>query len=545
MVFQLIGSLGFLLYGMKLMSNGIQKSAGEKLQSALNFMTGNRFVGLLTGVIITMIIQSSGATTVMVISFVNAGMLTLTQSVGVIMGANIGTTVTAWIVALFGFSFNMSSFAIPLFGIGFALTTFSTLRKENLGEAIMGFGLLFVGLGMLSSTVSPENPFLRSLANLQGMGAFSLFLGLIIGTAITALLHSSSAMSAIILTLAYNGLISWEFSASMVIGSNIGSTIDAIMAAAGTTVEAKRTALVHVLFNVFGAVLSLMFLNPLLNLVDFIVPNQLMDKIIINISTLHTLIKVFTTIIFLPFTNQLANLATRIIKPSEKDERLVYNLEYNEQLKENAAALMFRAEKEIEKMTDITTEMFDKIQIGLKDTSPKFVEDYLADLNRSEKYTDQMFEKLTEFLIHASRLPTSTTQTHNIPLMIQIVEILERMGDHCFDLGMTLARSVEKKRIFPPEDMERLIPYVELVRQFLQFIRVNINKHLNKDKLEMAKELEGQIDLFRSNLKKLAKRRLEEGADVKTELMYIDLVRNIEKIGDCAFEISEILAQTA
>lgn len=541
---ELIGSMGFLLYGMKLMSNGIQKSTGEKLQRALNLMTGNRFVALLTGMTITMIIQSSGATTVMVVSFVNAGMLTLRQSVGVIFGANIGTTVTAWIVTLFGFSFDIKAFAVPLFGIGFALTAFSRLHKQNLGEAIMGFGLLFVGLGMLSSSFSPTSPVFQSLSYVQGHGAVSLFLGLIIGLVITALLHSSSAMSAIVLTLAYNGLVTWEFSASMVIGSNIGSTIDAIMAAIGTRADAKRACLIHVMFNVAGAILSLIFFAPLLNLVDNIVPGDVMSNITLNISVLHTLIKIATTVVLIPFANHIADLSCKLIKSKDDETPLSYHLEYTETSKENVAVLILQAEKEIEKLTDVATTMFDKIQIGFKDRSPKFVEENLISLEQFEKYADQMQEELAKFLVHAGHLPANENQTHNISLMLQIVDELELMTDDCFSVGLLIAKSIEKQMEFPQEDMDRLIPYVELARQFLQFIRININKHLDVGKLEMAHELEEQIDLFRKNLKKVARKRLESGADVKAELLYIDLVRNIEKIGDCAFAISEALSQT-
>lgn len=543
-ILQLIGSMGFLLYGMKLMSHGIQKSTGEKLQRVLTLMTGNRFTALIVGMIVTMVIQSSGATTVMVVSFVNAGMLTLSQSAGVIFGANIGTTVTAWVVALFGFDFKIEAFAIPLFGIGFALTTFSKLHKENLGEAIMGFGLLFVGLGMLSSTISPDSQLLKLLTKVQNYGAISMVIAFLIGVIFTALLHSSSAMTAIILTLAHNKLISWEFSAVMVIGSNIGSTIDAIMASLNASTNAKRASLIHLIFNIVGATLALIFLKPFLSLVDFIIPGEIMDNIIYNISMLHTLINISGTIILLPFINQIVAVTEKIIKPTPKDKLMTYSLEYTESSKENASAAIIVAEKEISKLTEIATSMFDKIQIASKNRSQKFIDEYFPDLEREEQYADQMQEKLTDFLLHTESLPTTEKQKHNIQLMFQIINNLEYMTDDTFSVGVLLARSIEKKMSFLQEDTESLIPYLELVRQFLQFISININKHLSEEKLEFARELEDQIDAYRKDLKKVARKRLEAGADVKSELLYIDLVRNIEKIGDCAFTISEALSQT-
>ena len=302
LIFQLGGSLGFLLFGMKMMSDGIQKSAGNSLKKALNLMTSNRFLALITGMLITMIIQSSGATTVMVVTFVNAGLLTLEQSVGVIFGANIGTTITAWIVSLFGFSFKISSFAIPIFGIGFLLTTIKKLRQENLGQALMGFAMLFIGLEMLSGAIAPDSGNLNFISALDDWGFVSVIIGVVIGLLITALLHSSSAATAIVITLAYNKLISWEFSASLVIGSEIGSTIDAVLAAWGNRENAKRAAFIHVTFNVVMAFFAIVFFVPLLRLIDFIVPGTVQESISYHIAALHTLLKTITALVFLPFT---------------------------------------------------------------------------------------------------------------------------------------------------------------------------------------------------------------------------------------------------
>ncbi|HPX26760.1 MAG TPA: Na/Pi symporter, partial [Treponemataceae bacterium] len=271
-LFQLIGSLGFLLYGMKLMSDGIQKSAGKSLHKVLGLMTSNRFFALLTGVFITTIIQSSSATTVMVVSFVNAGLLTLAQSIGVIFGANIGTTITAWIVALFGFKFKIAALAIPVFGIGYILYSIKKLNKKTIGEALMGFGLLFVGLDLLGKVMTFDAEQVLFLQHLTGNGYLSLLAGVLAGLVITMLIHSSSASTAIILTMSYNKLLPWEFAAAMVLGSNIGTTIDAVLASIGTKVNARRAALIHVLFNVIGSVIAIILFKPFLLVVDFIVP---------------------------------------------------------------------------------------------------------------------------------------------------------------------------------------------------------------------------------------------------------------------------------
>ena len=548
-IFLLIGSLGFLLYGMKLMSDGVQKSAGEKLQRALSMMTGNKFVGLLTGLAITMIIQSSGATTVMVVSFINAGLLTLAQSVGVIFGANIGTTITAWIVSLFGFNFKISAFAIPIFGIGFFMTLLKDSQSKNIGEAIMGFGLLFMGLSGLSDVFKPGSPnsllnesSLNFMNNVQNWGVASVIIGVIIGIIITAMMHSSSAFSAIVITMAYNGVITWPIACSMTLGSNIGSTIDAVMAAFGSSADARRSAVIHVLFNVIGTGLALIFFRPFIDFVEWLTPGH---NIAIQISMLHTIFKSVNTVILLPLDKQLIRLSTFIIKDDEKADRKNYHLEFQDSFaKESAAMHIIRVEKEIADMTDVATDMFDRLQIGFSKRNSSFIEDHVDRLASEENYCDQMHEQLIRYVINCQHLSLTDIQRSNLSIMISIVEEIEAMTDQVYACGLLLAKSIEKKMKFQQEDMESLIPYVELARQFLQFIRININKHLNEDKLAMATELEDSIDLYRKNLKKLARKRLEGGADVKAELLYLDVVRQIEKIGDHAFTISELLVQT-
>ncbi len=539
-ILELIGSLGFLLYGMKLMSDGVQQSAGEKLQRALSVLTGNRFMSLLTGLIVTMIIQSSGATTVMVVTFVNAGLMTLTQSVGVIFGANIGTTITAWIVSIFGFNFKISAFAIPVFGLGYFLSIVKKGAYKNWAEAIMGFGMLFLGLSGLSDVFTPEQ--LGWLFKIQGSGVFAILFGFVVGIIITALLHSSSAFSAIVITMAYNGLVSWELAAAMTLGSNVGSTIDAILASMGTSADSRRAALIHVMFNVFGTVLALIFFKPFLEIVMFVTPGRENSNIAIRISMLHTVFKTLSTIIFLPLQNPIVKLTQLIIKDDKETESKTFKLEFTEFLgKESAPTHIIQAEKAIADMTDVVSDMFDKIQIGVTKRNVEFIERYKQESVDSENYVDQMHEQITHYLIKCQSLHITEKQLNHISGMIQIVDELENMSDSCYATLMLIYRSIEKKMKFLQEDMERLLPYLELVRQFLQFIRRNINNQITPEKLELARELEDGIDAFRKDLKKVARKRLEGGADVKSELLYIDVIRRIENIGDNCFNISENL----
>ena len=539
-ILELVGSLGFLLYGMKLMSDGVQQSAGEKLQRALSVLTGNRFMSLLTGLIVTMIIQSSGATTVMVVTFVNAGLMTLTQSVGVIFGANIGTTITAWIVSIFGFNFKISAFAIPVFGLGYFLSILKKGAYKNWAEAIMGFGMLFLGLSGLSDVFTPEQ--LGWLFKIQGSGVFAILFGFVVGIIITALLHSSSAFSAIVITMAYNGLVSWELAAAMTLGSNVGSTIDAILASMGTSADSRRAALIHVMFNVFGTVLALIFFKPFLEIVMFVTPGRENSNIAIRISMLHTVFKTLSTFIFLPLQNPIVKLTQLIIKDDKETESKTFKLEFTEFLgKESAPTHIIQAEKAIADMTDVVSDMFDKIQIGVTKRNVEFIERYKQESVDSENYVDQMHEQITHYLIKCQSLHITEKQLNHISGMIQIVDELENMSDSCYATLMLIYRSIEKKMKFLQEDMERLLPYLELVRQFLQFIRRNINNQITPEKLELARELEDGIDAFRKDLKKVARKRLEGGADVKSELLYIDVIRRIENIGDNCFNISENL----
>ncbi|WP_147635003.1 Na/Pi cotransporter family protein [Treponema pectinovorum] len=538
------GSLCFLLYGMKLMSDGIQKSAGQKLQKALSFMTGNRFVGLLTGCVLTMIIQSSGATTVMLVSFVNAGLVTLEQSIGVVFGANIGTTITAWIVVLFGFNFKIEAFAIPLFGLGYLLTIIKKIKNEGVGQAMMGFGLLFIGLGWLSASFKfdPNSQFTMFMETLQGHGAFSIILAVIVGIVFTAMIHSSSAMSAIVITMAYNAIISWEFGAAIVMGSAIGSTVDAIMAAAGSCANAKRTATVHLLCNSVSVFVLLIFFQPFLAIVDFLIPGNAAngENLIYHIAMLNTAFKVLETLAFIPFTKQIAAILRKIIKDDKfEEDKTVYKLEFNNELAARSPeGCVFRAQKEITTFSENVVQMYDDLQAGLANFDNTFIEYHHPLILQLENYCDQMQEQLTAYLIKCQHLHLSDSAKDNIHLMLRLVGEMESMADGCLSISIQIKKALEKNIKFSQEDIDNLIPYFELGRQLLYFIHKNVSKiqRLTPEEYQFASELEEQIDSERSRLKRIARHRLEEGADVRAELYYMDIIRQIEKIGDRCFD---------
>lgn len=548
MIFKLInfaGSLCFLLYGMRLMSDGVQKSAGQKLQSVLALITGNRFVGLLTGCGLTMIIQSSGATTVMVVSFVNAGLMTLEQAVGVIFGANIGTTVTAWIVALFGFSFKLETFAVPIFGLGFLLTTIKKIKNEGLGTAIMGFGMLFIGLGWLSAAFKDSNEGLISFINsIQKMGGFSIIIAVVVGVFFTALIHSSSAMTAIVITIASVEPSFWEIGSAIVIGSTIGSTIDSIMAAWNGNANAKRTALIHVMFNTSAAILALIFFQPFLQFIDFIVPGTVQESVTYHIAMLNTAYKVIATIIFIPFVNQIAELTRHIIKENPEENSGVYKLEFPTELAvKSPETCVYQAQNEIKKFSENVVEMYDTLQAGLQSFDQTFITEKHPRIQFLEDYCDQMQEQITSYLIKCLHLHLSDDAKDNVQLMLNLISEMESMSDSCLSISIQIKKALEKDVEFKQEDFDRLIPYFELGRQLLYFIHKNIAKiqKLTPEEFKFASDLEQQIDDERYALRKIAKQRLEGGENVRAELYYMDIIRQIEKIGDRCFDVAEEL----
>lgn len=376
------------------------------------------------------------------------------------------------------------------------------------------------------------------LPAIQNLGVLSIPVGVLIGVVLTALMHSSSAMTAIVITMAYNRLLTWEFSAIIVIGSEIGSTIDSIMAAFHANANARRTALTHVLFNVTTALLALILLKPFTALVDFIVPGKVEDNIVFHISMLHTLFKVGGNILFIPWVKQIARLTERIIK-DEDTRPSTYRLEFPETAVRNSPmTYILTAQKEVCCMADLAVQMFDCLQYGFADRSGRFVTDHYDNLVKEEAYLDQMHEQLIHYLVCCEQLNVDAHQNDIINSLIQITSELESLSDDCLSIGVYIRRMTEKQYFYPQEDFDRLLPYLELARQLLQFVYKNIDKVLSREQLDFAKELEDQIDGEKKALKKVARNRLEGGANVKAELLYMDLVKQIEKIGDRCFAIA-------
>jgi len=541
------------LFGMKMMSDGLQRSAGDRMRKTVNLMTGNRFVGTLTGFTATAIIQSSSAITVIIVSFVNAGLLTLTQSIGVIMGANIGTTVTAWIVSLFGFSLQMSELALPVIGIGFILSIIKWKYKGT-GGILTGFGLLFMGLHYLTQEMGNINKIIdfNAISVFKDMGFTAVLIGVGAGLLMTLLIHSSSAVTAIIITMAFNNIITYEMAAGMVLGSNIGTTVDAALASIGTCTAAKRTALAHVLFNVFGTIWALPLLLPLLRLVDFIIPGDpvsLTAEVNIAVTThlagLHTIFNLMNTILFLPFVNQFAKLVSVIIRDKKTEEKnRPYKFTYLSSINANSPELnILRAEKEINDMTGIVLFMYSRfctVLRGLREgggNDKENVAALCAELLQKEEYVDEMRETLSYFLIEVPLAEINPNSEAHISYLLQVIIALESMSDECYSISRLLEKSINKNNIFKEKEIDELIPYVGQVEEFLALLKSS-GYHPTAEQKTKAAEIQASIDKNRNKLHKLGLKRIKAGGNVKTELLFIDLVRSIEKLGDYFFEIS-------
>ena len=547
------------LFGMKVMSDGLQKSAGDRMRKTLNFMTANRFIGVITGFLVTAIVQSSSAVSVMVVSFVNVSLLSLTQSISVLFGANIGTTLTAWIVSLIGFKISIDALAIPAIGIGFILKSINW-KHQSIGEFLFGFGFLFLGLYYLSEGIGALKFNAAAIEAFKDMGFAAVLIAFATSFIMTLIINSSTAAVAMIIVMAGGNIITYEMAAGMILGANIGTTTDGILASIGGTANAKRSALSHVLFNVVLACWAIPFLMPVLKLVDIVVPGDPLaaiaydneGRIIVNVAIgfhlamLHTTFKVLNTILFLPFVNQYARLLTFLIKDKKiegKEEH--YKFSYISSAIADAPGLnIFRAEKEISDMAAIVSNMYSRFCItlrGLREDGKNHenVKILCEALQQKEEYIDEMRDVLSGFLIECSKVNQNPKLERRISYLMQVIVALESMSDECFLIGRLLDRSISKNRVFKEKDIEDLIPYVEQVEEFLVLLEDQLRGVPSANHMARAAELEEGIDKGRKKLQKLGRKRIEAGGNVKAELIYIDLVRRIERLGDYCFEIAD------
>jgi phosphate:Na+ symporter len=551
-ILQIVGSLGLFLYGMRVMSEGLQKSAGDRMKSILKMMTGNRFAAVFTGFAITAIIQSSSATTVMIVSFVNASLMNLTQAVGVILGANIGTTVTGWLVAILGFKIKVSALAIPAIAIGFPFLFVRRLKRKEIGEILIGFGLLFLGLEFLKNSVPDIQQYPDLLAFLQhtGSGSFlSLMLYVTVGTLITIVVQSSSASMAITLTMAHAGWIGFPAAAAMVLGQNIGTTATAYLASLGANTTARRASRAHIIFNLAGSLWVLVIIHPFMQFIDFIVPGAAYGPDSVNhlpqhMAMFHTIFNVTNTIIFLPFLKQFVALVERIVKPRQGeilDDEYHYHFTYlASAFQDTPEIYLIKVQDEVVKMANVTSSMFKKFREVFNHPDTE-MSDQVKQLKKLEELTDQMQEQLSQFLVSVAQENLTPHSAKQINSMIRIINELESIGDCCFNLILLSQRRYNNGYHFSEESHAQLEEYSEMVQQFIDFIRDHLDRRITDTDLQTAITYERRINEMRDKMRDKAQKDLSEGADIRTELLLIDKVRHLEHIGDYCINIAEAL----
>ena len=552
----ILGSLGIFLFGMKVMSEGIQKVAGNRLRSILSYMTQNRFAGVITGFITTCLVQSSSATTVMVISFVNAGLLTLVQSIGVVMGANIGTTLTGWLISILGFKFKITSIALPAIGVGLPLIFSKLTKRKNIGEIFVGFGLLFLGLKFLKESVPniKDNPeILQFLSNYTDLGILSVLIFIVIGVVLTVIVQSSSAAMTITITMAYSGWIDFPTACALILGENIGTTITAYLASINANYHAKRTARAHMIFNVIGVVWMLITFKYFIQFIDYLIPSDvpyninsysdfpnLFQNIPIHLSLFHTLFNILNVLLLIWFVPQIAAIVKKMVRPTEEEKRDKYTLEYfSTNVQPTPEIALLEAKKEIVYMSTITnkflSESLDVINNGIKDGS-------IEKAKKTEILTDQMQAEISNYLAECTKHELSVQSAENASDMIRIVNELESVADSIFNLFL-ISEKLDKDTL-SVEMKEQIYTISNKVKEFIDwnhtFISNDITQMSGED-LKKSIAYEDGIDDMRNEFIESSSSRLSKDSNAKSELIFIDIIKHLEHIGDFSLNISQAL----
>ena len=565
-ILTLLGSVALFLFGLNLMSGGLQKVAGDGLRAFLASMTSNALKRILTGMGVTAAIQSSTATTIMVVSFVNAGLLTLAQAIGVIMGANIGTTVTSWIMAVFGFSYDLSTISFPLILIGFMMMSFSGKNRKlrDVGEIIIGFALFFVGFAMLRSTastlISPDS--FGFLKGWTGMGFLSVLLFLIIGTLLTICFQSSAATMAIIMLLITSGVIPFKMAAAMILGENIGTTIAANVAASIGNTTSKRAAMAHTVFNVFGVcwvlavfpfflkligmVVSSLFGLPDPNSVDFSayadgLPSNVSSSLLYSVTTMHTIFNLTNTLILVWFIPQIEKVVGLII-PGKPDDEEVFRLKFIQGGPLSTAELSLdEAKSEIVHFGEICHKGFGYVRSAVNVKTADELDELYAKLDKYEGITDRVEYEIASYLSEVSKGDISAESASRIKGMYRIIGEMESLGDSGEAIGRMMKRTLSFGSSFSEEMLKKLNRMMDLVEDAYGAMMVNLNERYSSLKdITNALDAEYNINEYRNELREEHIVNIEkQGYDYRTGVFYMDIIAEFEKMGDFIINISE------
>ena len=506
---------------MKLLSEGFQKLAGTKLRQILKFLTNKAIIGVLTGAVVTGIIQSSSATTVMVVGFVNAGLLALKQAIGVIMGANIGTTVTAQIIA-----FKIDQYALPAIGLGFALFILAKRKTWKFwGQVLLGFGLLFLGLFIMKQVLGPlkDNPLTR-----QTLISFSTnpLLGILAGTIITAIIQSSSATTGLVMAMAFNGLLSFPACICLILGANIGTTVTAQIASIGTNLTARRTALAHTLFNLIGVLYMLIFIYNgwFVRFIEFITPG---DNILRHIANAHVVFKLFNTVAFLPFIGLLEKVCFWVV-PGEIEELPAEPKFLEKHLLDTPPVALDQATKELVRMTHVAQGAIHCAMKGFFSRNSRLLDKVAS----QEEAVDNLQREITQYLVEISQRSLTPQESEKLPALLHSVNDIERIGDHAENLQELAERAVEEKLPFSQYAIDELHLMYNEINAMVEEVKLALQDG-NKEAAQKALARENTLNRLQAELRQNHIQRLSEGGCfVLSGIIFLDFINNLEKIGD-------------
>ncbi len=551
----LLGSLGLFLFGMKTMSEGLEKFAGDRLRSILAAMTKNRFMGVLTGIVVTTLIQSSSATTVMVVSFVNAGLMNLAQAIGVIMGANVGTTVTAWIISAIGFKVNIAALALPLIAFGIPLIFSKQNKRKSVGEFIFGFAFLFMGLSFLQQAATDldiGSMVAAMLAKVADGGFFTIILFVIVGALVTMVVQASAATMAITLMLFDMHIPGFglEQAAALAMGQNIGTTITALMASMTAGTQARRAALAHMFFNVFGVVVVLLMFYPFCNAVSWFVEDVMMagSNDLFKLSMFHTAFNIFNTLLLIGFVKQIENFVCRVLPLKEDVEE--YGLKYiSGGLFSTAELSMLQARKEIVHFAERCQKSFNYV-LSMRTNDDEYDDDSFKKLYaKVEKYegiTDNMEYEIAHYLQKVSEGRLSDDAKRQVQRMLREVDDLESIGDCCFSLARTLCRKQENcPEPFNSEQFDQILRMENLVGEALTLMTDTLQQPEGEGHdISRSYAIENEINVLRTqvrdeNLQHIATSQY----DYKLGAFYIDYINGLEKLGDYILNVVQSKAR--
>lgn len=536
LAFMLIGGLGFFFFGMQIMSEGLKKIAGEKLKNILNMVTKTPVVGILTGALVTCFIQSSSATSVMVVGFVNAGLMLLKQAISVIIGANIGTTFTAWLVSSIS-AFKATDYALPAVGIGFAISAFARSKDNKFwGQVLLGFGILFIGLEFMKDAFDPLKDS-EQFKMLFVKFSDNPLLGITIGAVFTMLLQSSSATIAIIQVLAFNGLLNFESAIPLFLGMNIGTTITAQLAALGTGLNARRAAMSHTLFNFIGVAYMLIFVydGMFARFIDFIIPGKVtLKNIMFHIAVAHSMFNVINAVVFLPFIGLLEKICIWLV-PKRPDEIDLGPQYLEKHLLDTPPIALEQARKETARMLNVASE---SVSLAVKG----FIENnklHLKSVPKLEEAVDQLQSAITQYLIDISRKDLSEEESQELPVLIHSVNDTERIGDHSENIVELAERKIDQKLPFTEQAVNELRQFWKEIRRMME----DCETALQKDDSALAEEVlrrENIVNKMQIKMKNSHVNRLNEGrCNIKSGIVFMDFIDNLEKIGDHLTNIAQ------